>query len=138
MNDSMNIDPMNRTPGSAGVPPAALQPTELAGGDASAPRYPGCVCTGPLPTAGLSRRHFLNRFGMGLGGIALAHLLTPARAMAEAQAQQGHPGLLTSPHFPAKAKRVIYLFMAGHPSQLATFYYHPLPNQHNPHHLPQP
>ena len=37
------------------------------------------VCTGPLPAAGLSRRSFLNRFGMGLGGIALANMIQPAR-----------------------------------------------------------
>src|SRR5213592_3421792 len=67
------------------------------------------VCTGPLSTAGLSRRHFLNRFGMGLGGIALAHLLGPSKAPgapASVQAiSSGHGGILAAPHFPAKAKR---------------------------------
>src|SRR5215471_5027993 len=78
------------------------------------------VCTGPLPAAGLSRRHFLNRFGMGLGGIALAHLLGGGSSEAAENASPGHAGILGPPHFPPKAKRVIYLFMAGGPSQLET------------------
>src|SRR5689334_18649964 len=84
------------------------------------------LCTGPLPNYGLSRRHFLNRFGMGLGGIALAHLLGAGRAAAADAAFPSHNGILTKPHFPPKAKRVIYLFMAGGPSQLETFDYKPL------------
>ena len=39
------------------------------------------ICTGPLPAAGLSRRGFLNRFGMGLGGVALANLMNPGRVI---------------------------------------------------------
>ena len=85
------------------------------------------VCTGPLPAAGLSRRAFLNRFGMGLGGIALANLLNPARMFAATGGADR--GVLNSQlHYPAKAKRVIYLFMAGGPSQLETFDYKPLLN----------
>src|SRR5215813_8763128 len=93
------------------------------------------LCTGPLPTLGLSRRHFLNRFGMGLGGIALAHLLNPAKLAAEIAT--AHGGVLSAPHFPPKAKRVIYLFMAGGPSQLETFDYKPLLNQRNGEDLPE-
>jgi Protein of unknown function (DUF1501) len=94
------------------------------------------LCTGRLPALGLSRRHFLNRFGMGLGGIALAHLLgTEFSAKAEAAANP-HGGILGGPHFPPKAKRVIYLFMAGGPSQLETFDYKPLLNQRNGENLP--
>ena len=95
------------------------------------------LCTGPLPTAGLSRRHFLNRFGMGLGGIALAHLMNPLNGVTAELAQPGHGGVLSSLHFPAKAKRVIYLFMAGGPSQLETFDYKPLLNQRNGEDLPE-
>src|SRR5262245_34540857 len=79
-------------------------------------------CTGRESTWGLSRRQFLNRFGMGVGGIALADLLaghTPIRAGST-------PGVLAAPHHPAKAKRVIYLFQSGGPSQLETFDYKPL------------
>ena len=61
-----------------------------------------------LPPA--NRRLFLGRAGLGLGGMALGNLL---------RADTG--GVLTQPHHPPKAKRVIYLFMAGGPSQLDLF-----------------
>ena len=64
-------------------------------------------CTGYEPTLGLNRRSFLQRFGGGLGGVALANLL---------HAESGK-GL----HHEAKAKRVIYLFQSGAPSQLDLF-----------------
>ncbi len=95
------------------------------------------TCTGPVPTKGLSRRQFLDRFGLGLGGIALANLLNPARAFADPSLAQTSHGVLGQPHFPAKAKRVIYLFMAGGPSQLETFDYKPLLNQRNGENLPE-
>jgi hypothetical protein len=91
------------------------------------------VCTGPLQINALNRRQFLSRFGMGLGGIALANLINPARAFASSSANHG---ILGVPHFPPKAKRVIYLFMAGGPSQLETFDYKPLLNQRNGEQLP--
>src|SRR5579863_6966118 len=92
------------------------------------------VCTGPLPAAGLSRRGFLNRFGLGMGGLALAGLMKPAGLWAAAD---GDRGLLEGRlHFPAKAKRVIYLFMAGGPSQIETFDYKPALNQRNGEQLP--
>jgi hypothetical protein len=73
---------------------------------------------------------------MGLGGIALAHLLSPARAAAE-PTTTSHGGILSTLHFPPKAKRVIYLFMAGGPSQLETFDYKPTLNQRNGENLPE-
>jgi len=91
------------------------------------------LCTGSLPVTGFSRRQFLNRFGLGLGGIALGHLLTPARALAGSAPDHG---LLGAPQFAPKAKRVIYLFMAGGPSQLETFDYKPLLNERNGQDLP--
>jgi hypothetical protein len=103
----------------------------------SDPRPQTPVCTGPLPSLGLSRRHFLNRFGMGLGGIALAHLLSPAKTFAAVNSTPHHAGVITTPHFPPKAKRVIYLFMAGGPSQLETFDYKPLLNRRNGEGLPE-
>ncbi len=94
-------------------------------------------CTGPLSAADLSRRQFLNRFGMGLGGIALAHLLNPARAASAAAAGSHDLGMLGGAlHHAPKAKRVIYLFMAGGPSQLETFDYKPLLNERNGQELP--
>lgn len=81
-----------------------------------------------------NRRQFLNRFGMGLGGIALADMLASQAAAAPTAA--GDHGVLGQPHFPPKAKRVIYLFMSGGPSQLDLFDYKPLLNQRNGEQLP--
>ena len=79
-----------------------------------------------------NRRHFLNRFGMGLGGIALAEMLaTSAHA-----APSLDLGVLGRPHFAPKAKRVIYLFMSGGPSQLDLFDYKPLLNKRHGEQLP--
>jgi Protein of unknown function (DUF1501) len=94
-----------------------------------------CVCTGPLPVAGLSRRLFLNRFGMGLGGLALAGLVNRGRLVAAPEAPD-HGVLDGKLHFPARAKRVIYLFMAGGPSQIETFDYKPVLNQRTGEELP--
>ncbi|HET7716407.1 MAG TPA: DUF1501 domain-containing protein, partial [Bauldia sp.] len=58
----------------------------------------------------LDRRQFLNRSGLGLGGLALASLLSEAGA---------------ATHFAPRAKRVIYLFMHGGPSQLDLFDHKP-------------
>jgi hypothetical protein len=91
------------------------------------------LCTGSWSAAGLSRRRFLNQFAMGLGGLALADLLNPARAAPA----NGLPGILAEPHFKPRAKRIIYLFMAGGPSQLETFDYKPLLNQRNGENLPE-
>ena len=91
------------------------------------------LCPGSLPVTGLSRRQFLNRFGMGLGGTALASLLNPASAFANNGADRG---VLAAPQLAPKAKRVIYLFMSGGPSQLETFDYKPLLNERNGQPLP--
>jgi hypothetical protein len=73
----------------------------------------------------VTRRGFLGRAGGGLGSIALAWLLGPengARAADSPAAPGGLPGL---PHFRARAKRVIYLFQSGAPSQMDLFDYKP-------------
>ena len=64
----------------------------------------------------VARRHFFSHCGVGVGRIALASLL------ANASASANEPGGF---HFLGKAKRVIYLFMAGAPSQLELFDYKP-------------
>ena len=70
----------------------------------------------------MTRRHFFGRSALGLGTAALASLL-PERGRAEdASAHGGLPGL---PHFAPTAKRAIYLFMAGAPSQIDMFDYKP-------------
>ena len=92
-------------------------------------------CTGALPAAGMSRRAVLSRFGMGLGGIALANLVNPAQRL-RARRPQDRGVLGGQLHLPAKAKRVIYLFMAGGPSQMETFDYKPVLRQRNGEQLP--
>lgn len=86
-------------------------------------------CAGLDSAIGLSRRGFLSRFGLGLGGIALADLMNPASAMERA-------GVLSSSHFAPKAKRVIYLFQSGGPSQMDLFDYKPLLNERHGSQLP--
>ncbi|HEY2827790.1 MAG TPA: DUF1501 domain-containing protein, partial [Pirellulales bacterium] len=86
---------------------------------------------------GMSRRDFFGRFAYGLGGAALFGLLGRDASAAAASIQNPFKGILPSPHFPPKAKRIIYLFMAGGPSQLDLFDYKPLLNQRNGQDLPE-
>jgi hypothetical protein len=74
-----------------------------------------------------SRREFLWRFGGGLGGIALAHLLGQHGLLAadSSAVRTVVPGLLDKPHHPPRAKRVIQLFMNGGASQMDLFDYKP-------------
>ena len=73
----------------------------------------------------VSRRHFLHDCGIGLGKIAAASLLAGSAARVSAAPVQPSPLAPRQPHFPAKAKAVIHLFMAGAPSQLDLFDYKP-------------
>ena len=75
-----------------------------------------------------SRRDFLQRTSLGLGALALGSLIDPVRLRA-ATPDQG--GILGKPHFAPKAKRVIYLFQSGGPSQMDLFDYKPLLNKMN-------
>ena len=93
-------------------------------------------CVGAAPLAGLSRREVLNRFGMGLGGIAVANLINPAALIASGSDEQDRGVLGGRFHVPPKAKRVIYLFMAGGPSQMETFDYKPILRTRNGEQLP--
>ncbi|MBI2423366.1 MAG: DUF1501 domain-containing protein [Candidatus Hydrogenedentes bacterium] len=90
-------------------------------------------CLGSVPAIGMSRRTFLNRFGMGLGGIALASLINPGATSA---AVDDRHGMLLNPHVAPRAKRVIYLFQSGGPSQMDLFDYKPLLNKMNGENLP--
>jgi hypothetical protein len=72
----------------------------------------------------LTRRDLLHRCGMGFGALALADLMGQAGLLAPAPAAAGSPLdplAPKKPHFPAKAKRVIHLFMNGGPSHVDTF-----------------
>ncbi|WP_425399406.1 DUF1501 domain-containing protein [Aeoliella sp.] len=77
-----------------------------------------------------NRRHFLARSGVSLGAAALSQLL-PNDATAAAKA-----GALDVLHYAPRAKRVIYLFMSGGPSQMDLFDYKPLLNELNGQDLP--
>ena len=82
--------------------------------------------------AGLTRRHFFSRCGVGLGSIALASLLDRSVARAgTASASGAHPLAPKATHFRPRAKNVIYLFMAGGPSQLELFDHKPRLNALN-------
>jgi hypothetical protein len=73
----------------------------------------------------LSRRDLLRVSGAGFGSVALAGLLGEQQLRAAA-AGGANPLAVKEPHFPARAKRVIFLFMHGGPSQVDTFDYKPL------------
>ncbi len=71
------------------------------------------------PLLGLTRRHFFERCGLGLGSMALASLSGAGRA--SASASDANPLAAKAGHFAPRAKSVIYLFMAGGPSQFELF-----------------
>ncbi|MFO1021051.1 MAG: DUF1501 domain-containing protein [Planctomycetales bacterium] len=74
----------------------------------------------------VTRRHFFEECGIGLGKIALAGLLTNGLSPARfARAETTNPLAAKPPHFAPKAKHVIHLFMAGAPSHLDLFDYKP-------------
>jgi hypothetical protein len=70
-----------------------------------------------------TRREFFNTTASGLGALALGSLLTNDGVLSSAHAAASHPRPLAvrAPHFTAKAKSCIFLFMAGAPSQLDLF-----------------
>jgi hypothetical protein len=70
-----------------------------------------------------NRRRFLSRLSLGIGSLALGSLLIPDLFNKEGSDDDGYPPGI--PHFAPKAKRVIYLFQNGAPSQLETFDYKP-------------
>ena len=71
----------------------------------------------PKTLRAITRRHFFKQSGFGIGGVALSALLDERLF-----AQQGDgPFVPRVPHFAPKAKTIIYLFMAGAPTQLDLF-----------------
>src|SRR6202521_3181767 len=77
----------------------------------------------------LTRRAFLGRSSAGMGMLALASLLKPAALLAESgdmTASDRWSGIVRPLHLAPKAKRVIYLYMAGGPSHLESFDHKPV------------
>jgi hypothetical protein len=76
----------------------------------------------------ISRRHFFKSTGLAAGRIALAGMMLPELARAASRGKvitRAHPPLPGLPHFAPKAKRLIYLFMNGGPSQMDLLDYKP-------------
>ncbi|MBK8291103.1 MAG: DUF1501 domain-containing protein [Flammeovirgaceae bacterium] len=80
----------------------------------------------------VTRRHFLGKVSLGLGSVALGSLLIPDLFSSSNEATQS----LGLPQFAPKAKRIIYLFQNGAPSQLESFDYKPLLNKMTGEELP--
>ncbi len=81
----------------------------------------------------ITRRHFLGKLSLGLGTIGLGSLLIPDLFKSSAEDLSPITGV---PHFAPKAKRIIYLFQNGAPSQLESFDYKPLLNKMTGQELP--
>ncbi|MGY8746999.1 MAG: DUF1501 domain-containing protein [Pirellulales bacterium] len=89
-------------------------------------------CTGYAASAGMSRRRFLNQFGMGLGAVALNDLVKGDLAADDIKG-----GAMNQLHHPAKAKRVIFLFQSGGPSQIDLWDHKPHLNKIQGEQLPE-
>lgn len=82
----------------------------------------------------INRRHFLGKVSLGLGSAALGSLLIPG--LFKGQGEEDLASVVGMPHFAPKAKRVIYLFQNGAPSQLESFDYKPMLNKMHGQELP--
>jgi hypothetical protein len=85
----------------------------------------------------LTRRQMLQRTGMGMGALALGSVLANT-GVARGAADAINPLAVKNPHFPARAKRVIHLFMNGGPSQVDTFDPKPMLEKYAGKNLPTP
>ena len=86
----------------------------------------------------LNRRHFLSKMGIGIGSLALGSLLSCESTISTNSSLQTNlkGGVLEAAHLVAKAKRIIYLFQSGGPSQLELFDYKPLLKEQHGNDLP--
>ena len=89
----------------------------------------------PLRT--ITRRHFFRQSGFGVGAMALSALLDDKLFAQTQPGQSANPLAPRPPHFAPRAKNIIYLFMAGAPSQLDLFDYKPQLKQHNGEEIPE-
>ncbi len=92
------------------------------------------LCTGESSAAGMSRRTLLAQIGLGFGSLALSDIL-----LADDSVKQDVPtgGALGQLHHPATAKRVIFLFQSGAPSQMDLLDYKPMLNELHGEQLPE-
>src|SRR5699024_8103124 len=95
----------------------------------------------------ITRRHFFRQSGFGIGGLALSALIDdPSTSSGAPRAESRGETLLAeqaqsrlasqAPHVAPKAKQIIYLFMAGAPTQLDLFDYKPSLQKHNGEEIP--
>src|SRR5688572_9894015 len=77
-------------------------------------------CNRFLPTP-LSRREMLQRCANGFGAVAFTALLAESHAAEKEPSRERDPLASRKPHYTARAKNVIFLFMDGGPSQVDTF-----------------
>ena len=80
----------------------------------------------------ITRRHFFKQAGFSLGSMALASLLDE-----KVFAQGSDPFAPKAPHFVPRAKNIIYLFMAGAPSQIDLFDHKPALNRYDGKNIPE-
>ncbi|MFK7934214.1 MAG: DUF1501 domain-containing protein, partial [Saprospiraceae bacterium] len=90
----------------------------------------------------LNRRAFLSKSATGIGVAALSSLIGRCNMFERSDGgimteKSSLSGILDAPHFAPKAKRVIYLFQSGGPSQLELFDYKPLLNKRRGEDLPE-
>lgn len=86
-------------------------------------------CTGFEEAQSMPRRKVLQQFGMGFGGLALTSMLNGQQGIASDSSGLANP--------PRKAKRIIYLFQSGGPSQMDLFDHKPLLNKMHGQQLPE-
>ena len=76
--------------------------------------------------AAMTRRSFFGKMAKGVGAAALASMINPSLLFGSNSLNVPFQNELGLPHFPPKAKRVIYLFQSGAPSHVDLFDYKPM------------
>jgi len=85
----------------------------------------------------VTRRHFFTQSGFGIGAAALTGLLNQSLFAADGPVNEASALAPKPPMFPAKAKSVIYLFMAGAPSQVDLLDYKPMLQKYDGQNVPK-